>query len=110
MRRILLLATLVSTLAWPQTAPEVSITSGRIRGALSGQGGAVFKGIPFAQPPTGSLRWREPVPTKPWRGLRDGSAFGPPCVQGGAQGTKSSEDCLYLNVWTPDGHPNCAGW
>jgi len=101
MRRILLLAALASTLAWPQTVPEVSITGGRIRGTVVGQDSAVFKGIPFAQPPTGDLRWRESVPAKPWSAVRDASAFGPPCVQGGAQGTKSSEDCLYLNVWTP---------
>ncbi len=98
---MLLLVALASILAWPQAAPEVSITGGRIRGALTGQGGAVFKGIPFAQPATRDLRWREPVPAKPWSGVRDASAFGPPCVQGGAQAAKSSEDCLYLNVWTP---------
>jgi para-nitrobenzyl esterase len=101
MRRILLLAALASTLAWPQTVPEVSITGGRIRGTVVGQGSAVFKGIPFAQPPTADLRWQEPVPAKPWSGVRDASAFGAPCVQGGAQGAKTSEDCLYLNVWTP---------
>jgi para-nitrobenzyl esterase len=58
----------------------------------------VFKGIPFAQPPVGVLRWREPMPLKAWTGTRDAGAFSPPCMQSGA----SSEDCLYLNVWTPE--------
>lgn len=79
----------------------VSVTGGKIRGALTDYGGAVFKGIPFAQPPTGELRWREPLEVKPWTGIRDATTFGPPCVQGGGLGATSSEDCLYLNVWTP---------
>jgi para-nitrobenzyl esterase len=83
-------------------APEVSVSGGRIRGSLSSYGGAVFKGIPFAQPPTGELRWREPMPVKTWSGVRDAFAFGAPCVQGSPAGARGSEDCLYLNVWTPE--------
>lgn len=79
----------------------VAIRSGKLRGSLAGSGGAVFKGIPFAQLLTGELRWREPFPVKPWAGIRDATAFGPPCVQGGADGANSNEDRLYLNVWTP---------
>ena len=82
---------------------EVSVTGGKIRGIQpSSRGGAVFKGIPFAQPPVGELRWREPVPVRPWRGIRDATGFGHTCVQGGALGADSSEDCLYLNVWAPE--------
>lgn len=81
--------------------PTVSTRSGKIRGRLTSAGGAAFKGIPFAQPPIGDMRWREPVPPKSWGGVRDAAEFGAPCVQGGALGEKSSEDCLYLNVWTP---------
>lgn len=83
------------------SSATVSLTTGKLRGSRTPDGGAVFKGIPFAQPPIGDLRWRAPVPAKSWAGVRDASAFGPPCVQGGALGVHSSEDCLYLNVWTP---------
>jgi len=67
-----------------------------------------FKGIPFAQPPVGDLRWREPQPVKKWSGVRNADQFGPACMQRlspGAdywlRGNGMSEDCLYLNVWTP---------
>jgi len=82
-------------------SPVVTVSTGNFRGIRTRGGGAVFKGIPFAQPPVRDLRWREPLPEKPWSGIRDATAFGPPCVQGGTEGAKSSEDCLYLNVWTP---------
>jgi len=78
--------------------PEVSVTGGRIRGSLASYGGAVFKGIPFARPPVGDLRWREPMPVRSWAGARAAGSFGAPCAQSG----NSSEDCLYLNVWTPE--------
>jgi para-nitrobenzyl esterase len=72
------------------------------------QGVRSFKGIPFAQPPIGELRWREPQPVKNWTGVRNADKFGPSCMQRlspGAdywlRGDGMSEDCLYLNVWTP---------
>jgi len=78
--------------------------TGSRRGAQ--KGGAVFKGIPFAQPPVGALRWREPMPVKPWTGVRDAAAFGAPCAQSPqfirTPGVIAKEDCLYLNVWTPE--------
>jgi para-nitrobenzyl esterase len=110
MRLLALLSTLACTFFWGQGAravntapldPTVSVSAGKVRGSFTPDGGAVFKGIPFAQPPIGELRWREPLPAKPWAGIRDATSFGPPCVQGGALGQHSSEDCLYLNVWTP---------
>jgi para-nitrobenzyl esterase len=67
-----------------------------------------FKGIPFGQPPVGDLRWREPQPVKKWTGARSADQFGPRCMQRTGPGADywfrsngMSEDCLYLNVWTP---------
>ena len=67
-----------------------------------------FKGIPFGRPPVGALRWREPQPVKNWIGMRNADQFGPRCMQRTTpnadywfRGNGMSEDCLYLNVWTP---------
>jgi para-nitrobenzyl esterase len=89
----------------------VKTTSGVVRGSAE-NGIATFKGIPFAAPPTGPLRWRWPQPVKPWRGIREATALAPSCMQnavmmsvfGGPSTT--SEDCLYLNVWSPATRPN----
>lgn len=83
------------------SSPTVAVKAGKLRGGLTAEGGAVFKGIAFAQPPLGDRRWQEPLPAKPWTGVRDATSFGSNCVQGGNLGANSSEDCLYLNVWTP---------
>lgn len=82
-----------------QQPPATVVTGGEIQGTILSAGGAVFKGIPFAAPPVGDLRWREPNPVKPWIGIRDATAFGSRCMQ---SGKNVSEDCLYLNVWTPE--------
>src|ERR1700679_145054 len=63
------------------TGPIVTVTGGQVQGAVLEKGGAVFKGLPFAQPPVGALRWREPMPVKPWAGVRDATAFGAPWAQ-----------------------------
>jgi para-nitrobenzyl esterase len=81
--------------------PIVSVGTGQLRGGLTPDGVAVFKNIPFAQPPVGDLRWREPLPAKSWTGVRDATAFGPMCNQSGNKQLPHSEDCLQLNVWTP---------
>ena len=64
------------------------------------RGGAVFKGIPFARPPVGDLRWREPMPVEPWKGVRDATAFGAICAQNPYfvpnAAEISKEDCLFL--------------
>jgi para-nitrobenzyl esterase len=102
-------AVVIVLLAMPagatDSAPTVAVTGGQVRGSFLAQGGAVFKGIPFAQPPVGDLRWREPAPVKSWTGARDATAFGAPCAQnsgGGRTLENSREDCLFLNVWTPE--------
>lgn len=88
------------------SGPIVTVTGGQVLGVPLDKGGAVFKGIPFAQPPVGDLRWREPMPVKRWTGVREATIFGPICPQ--SQGLipnaaqVSREDCLYLNVWTPE--------
>jgi para-nitrobenzyl esterase len=94
--------------------PEVSITSGRLRGRVE-HGNAVFRGIPFAQPPLFDLRFQAPVPPVPWDGVRDAAEFGPPCPQAvfpparATSGTPGAEvpadttgEWLTVNVWTPD--------
>ena len=81
--------------------PVVSVTGGQIQGQMMpAPGGAVFKGIPYAAPPVGELRWRETMPVKPWTGVKQTVEFGPGCVAERAR-DKASEDCLYLNVWVP---------
>src|SRR5271165_2144965 len=86
-------------------APHVRIPQGELAGEVSEIGPLVFKGIPFAAPPVGDLRWREPKPASGWTGVRDATKFGAPCMQPetqlfGISRAQMSEDCLYLNVWT----------
>ena len=88
---------------------RVKISDGMLEStAPPNDGVRSFKGIPFAQPPVGDLRWREPQPVKSWKGVRNAGQFGPRCMQRTGPGADywfrsngMSEDCLYLNVWTP---------
>jgi para-nitrobenzyl esterase len=88
-------------------ANSVTVGGGVVRGVVD-RGVRVFKGIPYAAPPVGALRWRPPQKAVAWRGVRDASAFGAECpqTQYGAGSVymrplqKQSEDCLFLNVWT----------
>lgn len=85
----------------------VRTTSGLVEGATTTNGIRLFRGIPYAAPPVGELRWREPQPLESWAGVRSTQQFGPRCMQTAVFGDMSfrssgmSEDCLYLNVWTP---------
>lgn len=97
---------LIATAAW--AAPdEVKIDAGKLKGTVH-DGVVAFKGIPFAQPPVGDLRWRPPQPPKPWTGVRPAVEYASDCMQkpfpGDAAplGTPPAEDCLYMNVWVPE--------
>jgi para-nitrobenzyl esterase len=88
----------------------VKVTGGAVEG-VSKDGIASFKGIPFAAPPVGELRWRAPQPVKPWQGVKKAHDFAPGPMQDKAFGASLggpqiiSEDCLYLNVWTGAKNP-----
>jgi para-nitrobenzyl esterase len=86
------------------TAPsdQVTVATGALKGVVNGDVVA-FKGIPFAAPPVGDLRWRAPQPPASWNGVRDAASFGPACMQDlqGFDMGALSEDCLTLNVWAP---------
>ena len=87
-----------------EAGPLVETSHGVVQGSLEADSVRVFKGIPFAAPPVGDLRWSPPQPAESWEGVRDATKFGADCMQpsggiGSGSGPKS-EDCLYLNVWT----------
>jgi para-nitrobenzyl esterase len=82
------------------------VTKSGAMSCVSENGLSVYKGVPFAAPPVGDLRWRPPAPVAPWTGTRKADAFAPACMQTGVSmpgetPPSVSEDCLYLNIWTP---------
>ncbi|MGD0079974.1 MAG: carboxylesterase/lipase family protein [Methanoregula sp.] len=107
---VLLLAGVILLAGCTGTAPDsgaVRTESGLVSGTFS-DGVRAYLGIPYAAPPTGDLRWRPPVPPPQWQGTRQATAFGAACPQLVPADTSAeslpgnmSEDCLYLNVWTP---------
>ena len=96
----------LSGIASAAAIDHVTLDTGLLQGATA-NGVTSFKGIPFAQPPVGELRWRPPQPVEAWSGTRNATAYGADCMQepfpGDAAplGVTSAEDCLYVNVWTP---------
>ena len=83
----------------------VAVDTGKLRGDVLADGTHVFRGIPYAAPPVGDLRWRSPRPAASWSGVRDAKAFGDICPQpstlammSGGKLPAASEDCLFLNV------------
>src|SRR4051812_29303330 len=84
-------------------AEQVKVEDGLLKGRVE-DGLIVFRGIPFAAPPVGDLRWRPPQPAMKWSGVRSAGEFGRACMQSNAAIENlpaPNEDCLYLNVWTP---------
>lgn len=79
---------------------QVQVEQGIVQGTVQ-NGLRVFKGIPFAAPPVGNLRWKAPQPPAKWDGILETTEFAPGPLQGGDPPAGKSEDCLYLNIWTP---------
>jgi len=104
------LALVIGMLAGPawaaEPATQVQVDGGRVQGHLA-EDLLVFKGIPYAAPPVGALRWRAPQPVPAWSGVREARAYGPDCMQrpfatdDAPLTTDPAEDCLYANVWRP---------
>jgi para-nitrobenzyl esterase len=102
-------ALLLALPAWAaDRVPTVQVDSGRLVGIHDAAAGLdEFRGIPYAAPPLGALRWKPPQPVAPWTGVRRAERFGPRCMQRALfadmvfRSDGVSEDCLYLNVWTP---------
>jgi para-nitrobenzyl esterase len=97
---------LAASAVLPAAVPDiVKVDTGQLRGAAM-DGVVAFKGVPFAAPPVGALRWKAPQPAAKWKGMRGALDFGPRCMQGNIYSDMifrdkgPSEDCLYLNVWT----------
>lgn len=106
MKKIILLATLfMSIVVFAQQPEPVKVKAGLLQGSYE-NGLTVYKGIPFAKPPVGELRWKAPQPAAGWNGVRVADKFGPAPMQGGNPPSGKSEDCLYLNVWSPAKSPN----
>jgi para-nitrobenzyl esterase len=106
MNRLLLLTLACSAIASAAITEPIKIDTGLISGTAPSNSPSdevrVFKGIPFAAPPVGDLRWRAPQPAAHWDGVRKADQFGPVCMQQSRPGSTPapSEDCLYVNVWT----------
>ncbi|MDQ2665484.1 MAG: carboxylesterase family protein [Gemmatimonadota bacterium] len=95
-------------------APHVRTVNGTIAGMVLPSGVDAFRGVPFAAPPVRDLRWRPPQPVKSWQGVRPADRFADQCMQARVFGDMTfrnsgvSEDCLYLNVWTPEARSGAA--
>lgn len=93
--------------SYAASAPRATTATGVVQGTLESSGVTSYKGIPFAAPPVGDLRWKAPQPAAKWKGVRKADHFGPRAMQLPLfqdmvfRSDGVSEDCLYLNVWTP---------
>lgn len=109
MQRFLLTAVLAALATPADAQPRVSTPLGTLEGVTLESGVRTFRGVPYAQAPVRDLRWKAPQPPKAWAGVRKADRFAAQCMQGRPFGDMvfrndgTSEDCLYLNVWTPAG-------
>jgi len=83
-----------------QQPSPVKVEEGFLQGTFD-NGLAIYKGIPFAAPPVGDLRWRATQPAEKWEGIKPAEQFAAAALQGGNPPSGKNEDCLYLNIWTP---------
>lgn len=109
MKQLLIAVLLIGALSQSAVAQikTAMVTGGEVQGVVSGEL-SIFKGIPFAAPPEGAMRWKAPGPVQPWSGIMKTNAFADACMQApNSMGNTApvSEDCLYLNVWTPAKKP-----
>jgi para-nitrobenzyl esterase len=104
---VLLLVSLLAAASLAVAVPSGSSTvvatkAGKVEGFVGPDGTLVWKGIPFARPPVGKLRWKEPRRPRRWKGIRETATYADMCPQYLEGTIVGSEDCLYLNVWRPD--------
>jgi para-nitrobenzyl esterase len=112
---LVFLSLVLSLTSWSQKNPVLTIEGGQVKGVETPTKGIiVYKGIPFAAPPVGKLRWREPQPVIPWKGVKTADKYGAAAMQvtwdpnsfygrewRASGSVPFNEDCLYLNIWTP---------
>lgn len=102
-----ILVVLLSALALQTSAQTAKTANGVLQGVKGASGVVSYKGVPFAKAPVGDLRWKEPQAPSNWKGIRKADHFGPQAMQRAIysdmifRSDGKSEDCLYLNVWTP---------
>src|SRR6266496_4556330 len=106
MKKIVFLFAILFTvvLVTAQQPAPVKVEQGILQGTLE-NGLTIYKGIPFAAPPVGDLRWKAPQPAAKWEGVKLADKFAPGPIQGGNPPSGKSEDCLYLNIWSPAKSP-----
>ncbi|QDH79876.1 carboxylesterase family protein [Echinicola soli] len=103
---IVLATGVLMSAVWPNNdLLQVEVEQGVLQGKQE-NGIAVFKGVPFAEPPIDELRWKAPQSPRAWEGVRKATSYAPSPYQPGNPASGKSEDCLYLNIWTPASSPN----